>query len=251
MKKNNNVFAILGLVFSCTISSVLGIIFSIIGLNVAKKNKGYLKSLAIGGLIVGILRFISIVFILFISYFFILRETDTDYKCSLAYDCVTGLFGNYECKYNGDTMKTTITCSKEQLDKLNYKENKYSNRVIGNKNKKQKVNIVVFYGNGCPHCRHLLEYLDDLGQTSYGSMFTVTKYDVWGSSENAKLLFKVQDHFGLDHDTSVPFFVIGNNYYIGFGDPSSMSYEEDNKYKNEIKDAYENGYDDIEQYMYK
>ena len=240
MKKQSNIYAILGFVFSLVIGSILGIVFSILGISEAKKNNGYLKGLAIAGLVISIVRIFVTAAALFLLGFLIIKETEPDYKCKLAYDCREGLLGNYECSYDGESMKTTITCSKEQVDKFNLFSKNYS---------RDKVDIIVFYGEGCPHCEHLFEYLDTLGQNSqYGKLFNVIKYEVWGNEDNVKKLYKAQDHFGLSHSTSVPFFIIGDKYYIGFGNPNTMTIQEDEQFKNAIKDAYNNGYKHLDLY---
>ena len=231
--KKSNVFAILGLVFSCLISAILGIIFSILGLNEAKKNHGYLKGVAIGGLVVGIVRIVGYILIVFVAIFYV-STTDSDNRCKYSYDCKPGLFGNYECEYNRESIKSKTTCSKEQVEKFNLTTIDYN---------KEKVDIVVFYGNGCPHCEHLFEYLNSLGNDpEYNYMFTVTKYDTWSSDRYVELMYKAQDHFNLTHSRSVPFYIIGNKYYTGFGNPAYMSTKDDLEFKNAIKQAYNEGY---------
>ena len=241
--KKSNVFAILGLVFSCLISAVLGIIFSIIGLQDANKNHGYLKGVAIGGLIVGIIRIIGYIFIVFAVYLFV-TSTNNDDVCKVSYNCREGLFGNYDCVYLSDKIRdveSNSVCSKKQVDKFNLE-------VINSYHK--KVDIVLFYGNGCPHCEHLFEYLSELGTDSnYNYMFTVTKYDTWGSSKNLELMYKAQNHFNITHSRSVPFYIIGDKYYTGFGNPSNMSTKDDMEFKNAIKNAYKNGYTNPSEYL--
>ena len=239
--KKSNVFAILGLVFSCVLSAILGIIFSIIGLKEAKKNHGYLKGVAIGGLIVGIIRIIGYIFMIFAVYLFVI-STNNDEVCKVSYDCREGLFGNYDCKYLSDKVRdveSNSVCSRDQVNKFNLE-------VIDYSSVKDKVEIIVFYGNGCPHCEHLFEYLDELkDDDTYGPMFTVTKYDTWSSGKNLELMYKTQECLKLEKSRGVPFFIIGNKYFTGFGNPSTMSKTEDNKYKEAIKSTYLYGYEDI------
>ena len=243
MKKKSNVYAILGFIFSLVIGSILGLIFSILGISEAKKNDGYLKGFAIAGVIISIARFVITVVALIILGFLIIKEPDPDYKCSLAYNCVDGLLGNYECSFDGESLRTTVTCSKEQVDKFNLKSKTHSYN---------KVDIFVFYGEGCPHCEHLFEYLSRLGNDpEYMYKFTIIKYNVWGNKDNLDLLYKAQDHFGLEHSKGVPFFIIGNNYYLGFGDPDNMSESTDKEFKEAIKNAYNNGYTNPAEYLGK
>ena len=233
MKKQSNVFAILGFIFSLVVSSVLGLIFSILGISESKKNGGYLKGLAVAGLIISILRMVATVLLVFILAFVIMHETDTDYKCNLAYDCVKGLFGNYECKYNGDTFKTTITCSKDQINKKSKEDDK------------AKVEIVVFYGSGCSHCADLFDYLTDLKDDPvYGKMFTIKKYETWQNAANAALMEKTFNYYGVTDPKlmGVPLFIIGDKHFTGFPNPSTMTQEYDTELKTALSNAYYNGY---------
>jgi len=236
MKKDKlNIFAILGLIFSCTVSAILGIIFSILGLSEAKKNNNNQKVLATCGCVIGIVR-IFIYILLIIVFIVFASSTNNDDVCKKSYDCEKGIFGNYECKYISnpiDKTESLSTCSKKQVDKYKLPVLDFS---------KEKIEILVFYGSGCPHCEHLFEYLDKLEQDpKYSKMFTVTKYDTWKSSKNLELLYKAQDCLNVEHSRGVPFFIIGDEYYYGFGDPIDMSDTEDKYYKDAIKDAYING----------
>lgn len=77
------------------------------------------------------------------------------------------------------------------------------------------VNIHLFYGEGCPHCAHEKEYLNEyLKDKGNVKLYT---YEVWYDKDNQKLLEKVQDE--LNHKGSgVPLTIIGDNILIGFAE---------------------------------
>ena len=87
-EKKTNVFAIVGLVCAIMVGSILGLIFSIIGLKESKKcNSG--KGLSIAGIIISIIRILFT--ILFIVLFLLIFRT-TEFKDSYCANLST----NYE-----------------------------------------------------------------------------------------------------------------------------------------------------------
>ena len=98
---------------------------------------------------------------------------------------------------------------------------------------KEKVNVYLFRGEGCPHCEEALEFFDTLSQDEeYKDMYKLVTYEVWYDTENQELMKSVAD--ALNKEVSgVPFIVIGTDSYNGYA--ASM----DDKIKNTIKEAYE------------
>ena len=76
------------------------------------------------------------------------------------------------------------------------------------------VNIYLFYGDGCPHCKDLKDYLDDYLKDNKN--LNLYSYEVWNSEENLESFKKVTKLLG-DSDLSVPYLVIGNTSIKGFG----------------------------------
>ena len=112
---------------------------------------------------------------------------------------------------------------------------------------KTPVNFYVFYGAECPHCEDLLKFIAELDKDSnYNYMYKVVKYETWHNSENATLMQKVFNYYGVT-DTSqmgVPLFVIGDYHNSGFpNDTSSSQYA---KVVTDIKDAIKKAYNDAE-----
>lgn len=80
------------------------------------------------------------------------------------------------------------------------------------------VNVYVFYSPTCPHCADLHTFLDELKEDKeYKDLFNVVDYDVATSDTNRQLWQKVGEYFEVNVD-GVPFYVIGDQYYEGFGD---------------------------------
>ena len=93
-----------------------------------------------------------------------------------------------------------------------------------------KINIYLFRGNGCGHCKNfvtfLYENIDELGK-----YFNLVSYEIFYNQDNSKLMSKVSKFFGEEAD-GVPYIVIGDKYFAGFGEGA----QED--IKNAIKELY-------------
>lgn len=79
-----------------------------------------------------------------------------------------------------------------------------------------KVNIYLFRGSGCSHCRDFLEFVSTTLIKDYSDYFNLVSYEVWYNKENDNLKTLVMQHFNVTK-SGVPFIVIGDKYYIGFG----------------------------------
>lgn len=80
-------------------------------------------------------------------------------------------------------------------------------------NANEKVNVYLFYGDGCPHCSALEEYLDK--KYSNDKDVKVYKYEVWNDVTNQELWKKVEDVTG-EEAKGVPYFVIGKEVMQGY-----------------------------------
>ena len=99
---------------------------------------------------------------------------------------------------------------------------------------KNKVNIYLFWGNGCPHCEDFLDFLEE--NTDYKELYTLNTFEVWYNQDNYNLMNEFAT--ALDEDVmGVPFIVIGNKSFKGF----SSSLEEE--ILNAIKEGHSNSYD--------
>ena len=98
-----------------------------------------------------------------------------------------------------------------------------------------KVNIYVFWGDGCPHCADLFEFLET-AKDEYGKYFNLYKFEVWYNKENAKLL----NDFSVileDDSARLPYTIIGEKTFSGFGNTMK------NTILNAIMDQVKNNFD--------
>jgi cytochrome c biogenesis protein CcdA len=79
----------------------------------------------------------------------------------------------------------------------------------------QAVDLVFFYGRGCPHCAAMKQFLDTM-QAKHPQL-RVRDYEVYFDGENARLFERVADayHFKI---AGVPTIFLGNNAITGFSD---------------------------------
>ena len=76
---------------------------------------------------------------------------------------------------------------------------------------KEKVNVYIFRGDGCPHCENALEFFDGLEE-----------YEVWNDSKNKTLMTKVANKLG-ETTTSVPYIIIGEKSFTGYDEEIGKS----------------------------
>lgn len=91
----------------------------------------------------------------------------------------------------------------------------------------EKIDLYLFYGDGCPHCASEKEFLSTL-ETKYEEL-EIHLYEVWYDEENQSLLDTVKDAFQVT-EGGVPFTVIGKNYFIGYNE--NIGYQIENVLKN-------------------
>lgn len=76
----------------------------------------------------------------------------------------------------------------------------------------KQIDVVYFYGTGCPHCSKLEEYLDEV-KSDYN--LNITSYEVYASQENRDLATEMAEAYG-DSFRGVPMTFIGDKMIIGF-----------------------------------
>jgi len=84
-----------------------------------------------------------------------------------------------------------------------------------------EVKIYLFRGDGCSHCRDFLKYLNEI-EKEHGDKFQLISYEVWGNTANNKLKSKVAEELNISQ-SGVPLIVIGEKYYVGFGESSEKT----------------------------
>ena len=77
----------------------------------------------------------------------------------------------------------------------------------------KKVNMYLFYGEECPHCKALEAFLDDYLK-DYENI-ELQRFEVWHNDDN---LNKLRDVIGImnSKESGIPFLVVGNSVIVGF-----------------------------------
>lgn len=83
------------------------------------------------------------------------------------------------------------------------------------------VNIYMFWGEGCPHCKAQWEYLESI-RKQYPNEFQVYGFEVWHNKNNLKLGNKFAKAVGDTEIQSVPYTIIGDQKFNGFSDGEKL-----------------------------
>ena len=94
-----------------------------------------------------------------------------------------------------------------------------------------KVNIYLFWGDGCPHCKEELEFLESI-YDEYKKYCNIYAFEVWYNQDNADFMIELADELG-EEVSGVPYTIIGNKNFSRF----------EILIKNDLKSAITNQYD--------
>lgn len=117
----------------------------------------------------------------------------------------------------------------ESID--NQVDNEMNNQYIINRNSdideivfsKDKINIYIFWGYGCPHCEELFSFLESI-HAEYEEYYNIYAFEVWRNENNGLLMDKFLEYFGDNvGPRSVPYFIIGDQIFKGYS--SNMNEE--------------------------
>lgn len=79
-----------------------------------------------------------------------------------------------------------------------------------------KINVYIFEGEECPHCKEAISYFDSLSSDeNYNKYFNLIKYEVWHNKDNLNLMNKICDKLDITND-GVPLILIGDDYFYGY-----------------------------------
>ena len=87
-----------------------------------------------------------------------------------------------------------------------------------------KIDLVVFHGQGCPHCAKLLEFLDSI-QSKYPQM-NVIEYETYFNQTNTKLFQQYADAFETTIQ-GVPTVFVDGRVIVGFNDKIGTEIEQE------------------------
>lgn len=79
---------------------------------------------------------------------------------------------------------------------------------------KEKVQVYMFKGDGCPHCEDALKFFNSLTEADK-EKFELHEYEVWHDEKNKALMEKVSESLG-ESVSSVPYIIIGEKTFRGF-----------------------------------
>ncbi len=89
---------------------------------------------------------------------------------------------------------------------------------------KDKLNIYIFWGDGCPHCKHLAEFLGEK-QSEIGDKISLYTFEVWKDKNNLAFLKSFGKFLG-ENPKGVPYIIIGNKIYSGFSETDEETKQE-------------------------
>ena len=101
------------------------------------------------------------------------------------------------------------------------------------KSSKDRVNVYVFWGDGCPHCKHLAQFFDS-NKSELKDKMNLYAFEVWKNSTNLKFMKDFGKFLG-ETPQGVPYMIIGDKTFSGFA-------ESDKKTKDEIINFIKQGY---------
>jgi len=81
-------------------------------------------------------------------------------------------------------------------------------------NAAENVDVVMFYGNTCPHCHRAIEYLEQLQNNDYPNL-RLHKFEVYADRDNIPLFVEYAEQYGA-RVGAVPSIFIGDEAIIGF-----------------------------------
>ena len=100
--------------------------------------------------------------------------------------------------------------------------------VVGVETESDKINLYLFRGEGCPHCKKEKEWLKTI-EKKYGDYLNIYEYEVWYNKENQEKYVKATEVLEFNTN-SIPFTIIGDKKFVGFSDTIKSSIEDTIKY---------------------
>lgn len=92
-----------------------------------------------------------------------------------------------------------------------------------------KVDIVYFWGDGCPHCEHLKPWLDQF-EKDHKDKVNIYRYEFWKNPDNAKFFMQTMEVYGVPLDRAgSPAAIINGKALIGVKDIQEQLEKETNE----------------------
>lgn len=96
----------------------------------------------------------------------------------------------------------------------------------------QKLELIYFWGDGCPHCAKEKVFLDKL-EKKYPEL-EIKRYEVWYNQENQKLFQEFVQKYGISQ-AGVPLTIIKDKYFVGYRDDETSGKEIENYIKETLE----------------
>jgi len=103
----------------------------------------------------------------------------------------------------------------------------------------EKLNITLFYGEGCPHCEAASKFFNQLIPTYDQEKLSYQELEVYNNKENNQQMVKIAQEKGIDR-LGVPFIVIGDDFVLG--------YHRDETTGKEIQEIVSRGLETLEEF---
>lgn len=78
----------------------------------------------------------------------------------------------------------------------------------------QKINLYLFWGDGCPHCKSLGDFLASLPE-EYTSLYQLYSFETWQDKAGSKLMLEFATAINQE-PSGVPFLIVGDQAFTGF-----------------------------------
>lgn len=127
--------------------------------------------------------------------------------------------------YNTMNLEETLKDDDITYDLSNYKEND------------NQIPIYMFRSNTCGHCNNFLQYVNDTLVKQYGDKFKLVSFETHDIN-NSNLHKKVATFLGDEASGAVPYIIIGDKSFLGYG----------SKLNSEIEDAINTLYNSKNRY---
>ncbi len=97
-----------------------------------------------------------------------------------------------------------------------------------------KVELKLFYGEGCPHCALEREFLKKI-EAKYRDKISIFEYEIYYRPENAQIFGNLVKDLKIE-TAGVPLLLIGNDYVLGYGSDDTTGTEIENKIRKILGD---------------
>ena len=131
---------------------------------------------------------------------------------------------NQNSKNSDKNSKNSNTNSSEAEESENSSFKFAKNTEADIKPSKDKLNIYIFWGDGCPHCKHLAEFLGEK-QSEIGDKISLYTFEVWKDKNNLAFLKSFGKFLG-ENPKGVPYIIISNKTYSGFSETDEETKQE-------------------------